>query len=69
MPKTANVNVGEAIAWHNSDGVPDTAVSGNSGHPDGVFTTGIIDSEVDSPVIMIHHPGEIAYFSQIHPTL
>ena len=61
--------VGELITWHNSDGVPHTAVSGNSGHPDGVFNTGIIDSGADSPVVTVHHPGDIAYFCQIHPYL
>ena len=67
MPKTASVSVGESIMWHNADKVAHMPVSGNSAHPDGIFNAGLIDPGADSSAVMIHHPGEVAYFCQIHP--
>lgn len=61
-PATANVQVGETVAWHNADSIAHTATEDGSG-----FNTGAIQPGTTSVPVAMNSAGSIGYHCSIHP--
>ncbi len=61
-PNPTTVQVGQAIAWHNSDTITHTATADASG-----FNTGNVNPGSTSAPVMMTTAGTFTYHCSIHP--
>jgi plastocyanin len=63
-PASANVQVGQTVAWHNADSMAHTATQNGSG-----FNTGTIPAGTTSAPMAMNSTGALGYHCSIHPSM
>ena len=63
-PASADVQVGQTVAWHNADSMAHTATQNGSG-----FNTGTISPGTTSAPMAMNAAGALGYHCSIHPTM
>ena len=66
--ESAQVRVGESLAWTNVDGVPHTVTSGSRGQASGEYDSGLI-APGQSFVLRFDEPGEFSFTCTLHPSM
>jgi plastocyanin len=63
-PNPATVQVGQTVAWHNSDSIAHTATQDGGG-----FNTGAIAGGATSAPVTMGSVGNLGYHCSIHPIM
>lgn len=68
-PSEITVSAGTTITWTNMDRAANTATSGDSPSPDGVFETDTIDGGGETGSVKVKRRGTFSYFCLFHPLM
>jgi len=63
-PSSADVRVGQQVAWHNADSIAHTATQDGGG-----FDTGRISPGATSVPVTINGTGRLNYHCTVHPSM
>ena len=66
--ESAEIGVGESLAWTNVDGVPHTVTAGSRGEASGDYDSGLI-APGQSFVLRFDQPGEFSFTCTLHPSM